>query len=450
MSNSSNKFIQLFKSILPSPFTIAVLITFFTVFLALLLTEGKGEQLYIFEIAEFWNKGFWSLLQFTMQMMLILVLGHILALSPIVDSLIIRLLKLVKGSASAAVTVCFFTLCFALFNWGLGLIFGAIFARKVGEYARINEIEINYPLVGAAGYSGLMVWHGGLSGSAPITVAGENHNLIEKIGIIPVDATIFSNMNITASILLLLLVPLLVFFLAKKGEITKIEDLPNSIYDLDDGISEDNLVGAEKLNHSKTLAFLTAFFFIGTAIVYVISQQSFQKALSLNFINFLLFGLGILTHSTFAKFTNAAQTAINGSVGIMIQFPLYAGIMGIMKYSGLIVLFSDFFVQISNQFSFPFLTFLSAGLVNLFVPSGGGQWAVQGPIIIEASQTLNVPIWKSVMALAYGDQLTNMLQPFWALPLLGITGLKAYKVLPYTFLFMLLGIVIFCFCLAIF
>ena len=131
--------------------------------------------------------------------------------------------------------------------------------------------------------------------------------------------------------------------------------------------------------------------------------------------------------------------AIRGASGILIQFPLYFGIMGIMNESGMVEIMSSFFVNISTPTTFPLFTFLSAGIVNVFVPSGGGQWAVQGPIIIDAANQLGVPYWKSVMALAYGDQITNMLQPFWALPLLGITQLKAKEILPYTLILMLAG-----------
>ena len=127
----------------------------------------------------------------------------------------------------------------------------------------------------------------------------------------------------------------------------------------------------------------------------------------------------------------------------MIQFPLYFGIMGIMSNSGLVEQFSAFFVQHCTEVTFPIYTFFSAGIVNIFVPSGGGQWAVQGPIIVNAANELGVSLPKSIMALAYGDQLTNMLQPFWALPLLGITGLKAKQILPYTLFLMLIGMVIF-------
>ena len=162
-----------------------------------------------------------------------------------------------------------------------------------------------------------------------------------------------------------------------------------------------------------------------------------------NFINLTLLGLCIILHKNFYRFINSVNSAIIGAAGILIQFPLYFGIMGIMKYSGLIDIMSDMFILISNENTFPIFTFLSAGIVNVFVPSGGGQWAVQGPIIIEAAMKIGYSIPKSVMALAYGDQLTNMLQPFWALPLLGITGLKAKEILPYTLILMLMGAIIF-------
>ena len=156
-----------------------------------------------------------------------------------------------------------------------------------------------------------------------------------------------------------------------------------------------------------------------------------------------MLGLALVFHGSFSSFLNAVQEAISGASGILIQFPLYFGIMGIMRESGMVVQISDFFVSIANETTLPIFTFFSSGLVNIFVPSGGGQWAVQGPVIIESALKLGVPLPKAIMALAYGDQITNMLQPFWALPLLGITKLKAKEILPYTLLLMVAGSVIF-------
>jgi len=147
---------------------------------------------------------------------------------------------------------------------------------------------------------------------------------------------------------------------------------------------------------------------------------------------------------------SAIQEAISDVSGILIQFPLYFGIMGIMQDSGLASLIAKGMTDTATQFSLPLYTFLSAGIVNLFVPSGGGQWQIQGPIIIETAKATGTSLPKMIMALAYGDQLTNMLQPFWALPLLGITGLKAKDILAYTLILFLLGFMIFMIALIIF
>ena len=181
-------------------------------------------------------------------------------------------------------------------------------------------------------------------------------------------------------------------------------------------------------------------------IVYGAFDQFLDKGLGFinpNFINLLLISLCLILHRSIIDFLKAIDSAIGGASGILIQFPLYFGIMGIMSHSGLVTVFSDFFVGISNETTFPVFTFISAGIVNIFVPSGGGQWGVQGPIILNAATELGVSVPKSIMALAYGDQLTNMLQPFWALPLLGITGLKAKQILPYTLVLMCVGILIY-------
>ena len=205
------------------------------------------------------------------------------------------------------------------------------------------------------------------------------------------------------------------------------------------------ITGAERLDHSRLLASI----FGGIIICYAFYKAFFMPekiSLSIitpNYINLVLLGSAILMHQNFFNFIKSVNNAISGAAGILIQFPLYFGIMGIMNHSGMVHMMSEFFVTISNEITFPLFTFISAGIVNIFVPSGGGQWAVQGPIIIEAATQLGVSIPKSVMALAYGDQVTNMLQPFWALPLLGITGLKAKEILPYTLILLILGILIF-------
>ena len=438
----SNQFTNLFKALLPAPFTIAVVLTGLTFLLAWILTPAQTEGWHFIELLEYWEKGLWDapLLVFALQMMLMLVLGHALALTKPINLLIEKATVYCNTTANAAALVTLLTVMVSLFNWGLGLIFGAIFARKVGDQAIKKNIPLHYPLIGAAGYSGLMVWHGGISGSAPIKIAETGHFMEAQMGVISQADTIFSSMNIVVSLVLLIALPTAMYWLGKRSNASAIS-LPKAV--LSEKIN--SISGAEKLDHSKILAYL----FGGMLLAYAF-YKAFVKpdVISLsfinpNYINLVLLGLGIVLHGSFYKYLKGIDNAIGGASGILIQFPLYFGIMGLMKYSGMVGIFSDFFVQISNEVTFPIFTFISAGIVNIFVPSGGGQWGVQGPIIIEAASQLGVPHWKAVMALAYGDQLTNMLQPFWALPLLGITGLKAKEILPYTLFLLLIGAVIF-------
>jgi short-chain fatty acids transporter len=443
---------NLFRRYLPSPFTIAVLLTLLTIVLALIFTDNTSESNHLFSIFSHWENGIWNtnLLVFAYQMMLILVLGHVLVLSKPMERLILTITKYVKNTSNAAVLVAFSTMLVSFFNWGLGLIFGAILARKVGEYAQANNIPINYPLIGACGYVGLMVWHGGISGSAPIKVSETGH-LQELLGntvsadvilqlplSISTASTVFSTSNLIIFFVVLVSISILVYALGKKAIPSKIE---LNKYQFK-SVGKENLMGAEKLDYSRLVSTLFGVLILG---VFLIQYLPSVKKLNItpNMLNFFMLGLAVILHGSFKSFLVAVEEAIGDVAGILIQFPLYFGIMGIMGSSGMINQISDFFVSVSTQTTLPIFTFFSAGLVNIFVPSGGGQWAVQGPLVLQSAVALNVPLSKAVMALSYGDQITNMLQPFWALPLLGITKLKAKEILPYTLLFMLVGSIIY-------
>ncbi|GGD95910.1 short-chain fatty acid transporter [Planktosalinus lacus] len=438
---------KVFEKIIPSPFVIAVFLTVLTIILALLFGDFSAADNRFTSVMKFWEKGIWNndLLVFGYQMMLILVLGHILVLSKPLSKLTDRITDLVHSTTSAVILVSVSTMLVAFFNWGLGLIFGAIMARKVAEASIKRGFSINYPLVGAAGYVGLMIWHGGISGSAPLKVAEKGHipALMKGISspettaqlpeLISTGETVLSWWNLLIFGVLLIVVPLVLFFLAKSSG-TKAINLPQQQIKHK---NEEN-ASTNKIENSKIVAIG-----FGCLLLLAFIIQYFEALKSLiitpNMLNFFMLGLGILLHGSFKSYANALGEAISGASGILIQFPLYFGIMGIMKDAGMVTMISNFFISISNETTLPVFTFFSAGLVNIFVPSGGGQWALQGPIIIDAALQMGVPLPKIVMALSYGDQITNMLQPFWALPLLAITRLKAKEILPYTVILMLAG-----------
>jgi len=447
----ANSIETIFKRYLPSPFAIAILLTLFTMMMAMVSIPSPEEGNRFFQVLSYWEKGIWNndLLVFAYQMMLILVLGHILVLTKPVNKLVNSLTSLATNTQNAVVLVSLTTMLVAFFNWGLGLIFGAIMARKVGEAAQSRGFAINYPIVGAAGYVGLMIWHGGISGSAPAKVSESGHlaSLMKGMGsdslraklpdLIAYNETIFSPQNLLMFLVLLICVPLFLRFLAKSAPPTQ-TDLP--IYKGPSNVVDIN--GKERIDGSKWFGVAIGILVLTAFFVQYATELS-NWVITPNMLNFFMLGLALLLHGSFNNFMSALEEAIKGTSGILIQFPLYFGIMGIMRDSGMVVSISNFFVSIANETTLPLFTFLSAGVVNIFVPSGGGQWAIQGPVVVESAMRLGVPLNKAIMALAYGDQITNMLQPFWALPLLGITKLKANEILPYTLLLMFLGAGIF-------
>ena len=447
----TERYSRLFQLLLPSPLSIALLLSLITITVAYIFTASQlsPEQNYLITLLEFWERGLWNegLMVFALQMILMLVLGHILAMSPVVGKFIDKISVYATTNANSAAMVCFSTITVALFNWGLGLIFGAIIARKIGEKAQREGFELNYPLIGAAGYSGLMVWHGGISGSSTTKVAENGHlaSLMEGIlskkqlanlpATIPFSETVFSPMNLFASAAVLIVIPLLMYLIGKHISGTNLDRLNAGQVEVD---QKKTTKGAEKIDYSTFTTKIVGsiiLIYLGFRITQTTEILNFTF-ITPNFINLSLLGLAFFFHKNIIGFLKATDHAIGGTSGILIQFPLYFGIMGIMKESGLIHHFSDIFVSNSSATSFPIFTLFSAGLVNVFVPSGGGQWAIQGPIIVQAVESLQTSLPKSIMALAYGDQLTNMLQPFWALPLLGITKLSAKEILPYTLVMM--------------
>src|SRR5690625_2730792 len=291
--------------------------------------------------------------------------------------------------------------------------------------------SVDYRLLVASAYSGFLVWHGGFSGSIPLLIATPDHFLEETIGTIPVAETLFSSFNLFIVFVLLVTLPFLNRLLMKSREGLEIEQTNwqnDSFEDEDVEEQSEAITPSERLENSQIISIITAI--LGLAyVVYHFATNGFD--LNINIVNLIMLFLGILLHRTPRRFLHSVNNAVKNVGGIIVQFPFYAGIMGMMVESGLSDQMSLWFVNISNEFTFPLFTFISAGLVNFFVPSGGGQWAVQGPIMIPAGIEIGVDTAKTAMAVAWGDAWTNMIQPFWALPLLAIAGLKVRDIMGF-------------------
>ena len=435
--------------LMPHPFVFAILLSLVTFVLGLLWTRTGPTAL-----VNAWYEGFWntSLLVFALQMVLILITGHALAGTKPIRAILDRISRRVKGTGSAVVVTSLVAMTAALLNWGLGLIVGALLAREIALAARHRGVVVHYPLVVAAGYTGLLVWHGGLSGSAPLSIATPGHPLESSMGIIPISETVLSPMNLGVTLFLLIAVPTLLMLMAPRRT-EDMEEAPASLKEDPAPPPTGPRTLARRMEESRVLVWITVLGALTFLIPYFMERG--RAGINLNTLNFTFLMAGLLLHGTPRRYAESIDDAVKGAGGILLQFPFYFGIMGMMSGSGLVERFAELFVgwaQALAQAGLPVgsvhsvLTFFAAALVNVFVPSGGGQWAVQGPIAVEAATRLSTDLPETVMALAYGDQLTNMLQPFWALPLLAITRLHARQIVGYTALLMLLvtpGLILF-------
>lgn len=409
--------VRLVERYLPDPYVFVVLLTIIAAIAAMLV-----EQQTPMAVIRWWGNGFWGLLSFAMQMLLVLLTGHMLASTPLVKRWLAALARRARSAGSAILLVSFVSLTASWINWGFGLVVGALFAKELAR-----QVRVDYRLLVASAYSGFLVWHGGLSGSIPLTIATPGHFAADRIGIIPTSETIFSLYNLGIVIALFIAVPLINRLMLP----TEQESLYVDRNLLDDGRSESAETHdrpADRLENSRVLAGLVAI----AGLAYLFDYYVVRRAgVDLNVINFTFLFLAILLHGTPRRLLRSLDEAIKGGAGIVLQFPFYAGIMAIMLDSGLAATLSEWFVSFSTAKTLPFWTFMSAGLVNIFVPSGGGQWAVQSPVVIAAAQALDADMARAAMAVAWGDSWTNMLQPFWALPVLAIAGLKAKDIMGY-------------------
>lgn len=412
----SRPLVRLMERWLPDPFVLVLALTVVAAIAAMIV--GQTGPL---AVTRMWGDGFWSLLEFSMQMLLVLATGYMMASTPLVRRGLDALAALAKSPGAAILMVSLVSLSASWINWGFGLVVGALFAKALAR-----RVAVDYRLLVASAYSGFIVWHGGLAGSIPLSIATEGHPFAGQIGVIGTGETIFAGFNLVIVAALFVIVPLVNrAMLPPKDQQVLIDRA--ALDETEPPAKDDAPTPADSAEHSHALAWL-----IGAAgSAWLVQHFAAGGGLSLNVVNFGFLTAAILLHGTPARLLASLNEAVKGGAGIVIQFPFYAGIMAIMVQSGLAEAISQGLVGLANEATLPALTFLSAGIVNVFVPSGGGQWAVQAPIILPAAEALGADPARAAMAVAWGDAWTNMIQPFWALPMLGIAGLRAKDIMGF-------------------
>ena len=429
MSKITAFFTELMRRYLPDPFVFAIMLTLLTMALAF-----GVESRPINDVVQDWGKGVWSLLAFTTQMAVILVMGYVLAAAPIVDRFLDRIAARVHTPYQAIIVATLVGCVGSYLNWGFGLVIGGLMARKLA----LKVKGVHYPLIIAAAYTGFTMYSLGFSATIPVLISTKGHAFESTMGLISLKETIFSTPILLTSLAVLIALPLLNAAMhPKKGE-TIVELDPATVADAKPTGAE-SLMGDEKtlayrLNNSRVLSLLIGL--CGMAYV----AMHFMKGgnLDLNMINFFILFLGVLLLGTPMKYVEKVNEGVKTIGGIILQFPFYAGIMAIMHGSGLVESIAHVFVSVSTADTLPLWGLVSSFVINFFAPSGGGHWVLQGPFMINAATTLGASQAQTAMSVMLGNGWNDLVQPFWILPALALSKLKLKDIMGYTVVSMLL------------
>ncbi len=428
---SAEPFVVFVEKYYPNPFVFVIVVTALTFLLAIGLTDISPVS-----AIEAWGGGLSRLLAFMAQLSLTLIAAYALAHTDLARQALSKLARLPSSQFQAYFLVTFIAGISNLIAWSLGLVVGALIARQVAIEADRKNIAIHYPLLVASAYAGFVLWHMGYSSSSALFVATPGHSLEELVGIIPVTETIFSGFNLILALITLVCICIVCPLMHPKDNNIirlKADVLLKSSKSLIEDKTPNNTVG-KKLDNSRIFTVAIAILLIIFLIIWFATKG---LDLNLNIVNWTFLAGGLLLARNVQHYMDLVKDASKAVGEILIQYPFYAGIMGLMATSGLVEMLSNWFATHATSGTLSFLAFLSGGIVNLFIPSGGGQWVIQGPVFLEAGQKLGVNPATIVLAVSYGDQWTNMIQPFWTIPLLAIAGLNMRQIMGYTFVILL-------------
>jgi short-chain fatty acids transporter len=386
-----------------------------------------------------WYKGVFDLFTYTLQALLIAVTGFAFAQAPSVNRVLDRIASIPRTQAQAGVAVMLTTAGASLISWGLGLVTAGIMARQIAK-----QMPVNYGYLVAAAYGGFMVWASGVSSTIALASAtpGNTMNVIEtETGIVtPLTETILPWWNVLPVVILLIALALYYYKVAPSGGMLSEEDR-QKLAEEDEVVEEDHeATPARRMENSPIFTLMLAALVVG---YFTVTWSSGEFNFGLNELIAIFFLLGWLAHRRPIRYVHAFQNSIRAGGPIALQFPLYGGLMGIMTSSGLSEVLAQGFVAFSSAATLPFWSFISSIIISIFVPSGGGHWVVQGPVMTPAASALGADQAMTAMGVAYGEQVANMLQPFWALPVLAIVGLGIRQVMGYEVLAFFIGMLIF-------
>ncbi|RDI62764.1 short-chain fatty acid transporter [Nocardia pseudobrasiliensis] len=400
-----------------------------------------------FGLVDAWGKGFWSLIQFTLQMTMIIIGGYAVAVSPPVARVLAGLARIPSTPRAAIAFTAAVSMLTSYLNWAFSLIFTAMMAREIAR--RMGGVD--YRALGAMAFLGLgTVWAQGLSGSAALQVAsaGSNPKAVQDVikegrgsGVIPLTDTIFQWQSLVATLIVFVVAVGVAWLIAPRGEAAKTAaDLGVELKPLvpEDSTAQHTRRPGDWLEHSPLFTILLA----ALGLWYLIRYFDHAKggalnALDLNTVNLILILLALLLHWRPANLVRAIRDASPAAAGVLLQFPFYGGIFGMIAYTGLSKTIAGWLTSIANADLYPALIAVYSCVLGIFVPSGGSKWVIEAPYVLDAANQLHVNQGWMVVVYDLGEASANLLQPFWMLPTLAVLGLKARHIMGFTFVMFL-------------
>jgi short-chain fatty acids transporter len=390
-------------------------------------------------LVQAFGNGFWVLIPFTMQMVLIIVGGFVVASSPPVAKLIEWLAAVPKTPKGAVAFVALLAMLSSLISWGLSLIFTGLLVREITR--RVPRID--YRAVGAAAYLGLgAVWALGLSSSAALlqnTKGSIPKALLPITGVIPLTQTIFLWQSLLTAAILIIMSVAIAYFSCPSPEKAKTAEEMGIIYEPLEVKSDKPKTPADRLEYSPVLSVVIAALMIAY-LIYEFWHKGAMAAADLNTFNFIFLTAGILLHWRPGSFLKAVGKSVPATAGVIIQFPFYAGIFGLIAHTAINHFLANLFVKLTSHGTYPILVAIYSGILGLFVPSGGGKWVVEAPYVMTAANTLHVHLGWVVQIYNAAEALPNLVNPFWMLPLMGILNVRARDLAGYSILQLLFHI----------
>jgi short-chain fatty acids transporter len=395
-------------------------------------------------VVDAWGRGFWELIPFTLQMALIIITGHVLASSPPMGRLIRAVAAWPATPRQAVALVTVFALVSSWVNWGFSLIFSAVLAREVAR--RVQGVD--YRALAAASFLGLgSIWAQGLSGSAALQMATPGalqpqiRDIVAGGGVVPggfigFDHTIFLWQSLASVSVEIVIVTVVMWFATPfwsrdhTAEAMGIDLVTGSPSRRE---AAETYTPGQWLERSPLLAWFVVLLGGAYLVRYFRAAESPLNAITLNTLNLAFLLAGFALHGTPARMMRAVQAATPAVWGVILQFPFYAGIAGVIVSTHLNELLARVFVDASTPLTFPPLVALYSAVLGVFVPSGGSKWVIEAPYVMAAAHELKVHLGWVVASYDLGEALANLVQPFWMLPMLGVLGLRARDVMGYTF-----------------